>query len=386
MIALCYTNNPTGLTMAKQKKAIKKPAKKRTSKPRQAKHPASKKGGKGQQKASQATPRPRGRPKRTLAPPLISRPQHGPPITEAELAKLRASLPVEDIEAHMDFYPRRGLSIDRTAQITEAYRHGQDLGPIDVFVCRDAVLVKYRFILADGFHRVHIWQQLHDDPKTRPEIPVRYHIGDEYDAYMYAVEKSVTPGVLLDRNERVAVAEKMIRDDVWGVWSGREIARACGMSHQTVAALKKRIKTGVLKMPPVIPVVIPSPTGGMTTTGAPVAKHIMMNPSLPKYFTDASNNPLYAPMGVFIEKATQTLHGAGAGAIKKEALEIIRDELTEFLNQELTPAINKHENPPGKPAVNKAKKTKKTKKAKKPQPPKVASHPELKNLRKLKAP
>jgi hypothetical protein len=364
--------------MAKQKNAAKKPVKKRTTKPKQAKRLASK-GGKRQKKASQASPRPRGRPKRTKAPPLIERPRHGPPITETELNTLPAKLPVEDIEAHTDFYPRRALSIDRTAQITEAYRHGQDLGPIDVFVCRDAVLVKYRFILADGFHRVHIWQQLHDDPKNRPEISVRYHIGDEYDAYMYAVEKSVTPGLLLDRNERVAVAEKMIRDDVWGVWSGRDIARACGMSHQTVAALKKRIKTGVLKMPPASPVAVPSLSGEMTITGAPVAEHIMMDPSRPKGFAETFINPLYTQMGTFIEEARQTLQGAGAGAIKIEALEIIRDGLTEFMNQELTPEINNRKKTTGKPAV---KKVKKTKKAKKPKPSKVASSPELKHLRK----
>ncbi|GAA0936846.1 ParB N-terminal domain-containing protein [Nonomuraea longicatena] len=85
----------------------------------------------------------------------------------------------------------------------------------------------------DGMHRLRA-ARLRGDEK----IAARFYDGDEQDAFVLAVRLNAAHGLPLTQSDRSAAAARIIRSHPQ--WSDRLIASASGLSHRTVAAIRRR--------------------------------------------------------------------------------------------------------------------------------------------------
>uniref|UniRef100_UPI00384B6F5B streptomycin biosynthesis protein n=1 Tax=Spongiactinospora rosea TaxID=2248750 RepID=UPI00384B6F5B len=70
------------------------------------------------------------------------------------------------------------------------------------------------------------------------EIDVKFHDGDEAEAFVVAVRANTTHGLPLTLTDRTAAATKIL--ELFPAWSDRAIARAAGLSAGTVGAIRRR--------------------------------------------------------------------------------------------------------------------------------------------------
>lgn len=89
----------------------------------------------------------------------------------------------------------------------------------------------------DGAHRLAVATQRHQDT-----IDVRFFDGTVEEAFLIAVAANVTHGLKLTPQDRKAAAARIL--DMYPRWSDRAIAATAGLSHHTVADIRRSCPTG----------------------------------------------------------------------------------------------------------------------------------------------
>jgi Homeodomain-like domain len=89
----------------------------------------------------------------------------------------------------------------------------------------------------DGAHRSAVAVQRHQDT-----IDVRFFDGTVAEAFLIAVAANVTHGRTLTPQDRKAAAARIL--DMYPMWSDRAIAATAGLSHHTVADIRRSCPTG----------------------------------------------------------------------------------------------------------------------------------------------
>ena len=90
--------------------------------------------------------------------------------------------------------------------------------------------------LADGFHRYMACKKL-----GRKKIKAEVREGLLRDAKLYSFEANVSHGLRLTSAEKRNAVFEMLKDEEWGHWSNREIARRCGVHHQLVGRCRAEL-------------------------------------------------------------------------------------------------------------------------------------------------
>ena len=126
--------------------------------------------------------------------------------------------------------PRCAINEDTVADYAEAMRDGASFPAVVVFNDGAALW------LADGFHRFHATRAA-----GMPTILVEEHPGTRRDAILYGFGANVRHGLRETRADKRRKVEAMLRDDEWVMWSDREIARRCGVHHETVGSVRAEL-------------------------------------------------------------------------------------------------------------------------------------------------
>jgi hypothetical protein len=118
------------------------------------------------------------------------------------------------------------------AEYAEAMRDGAKFPPIDVFSNEDGI-----FHLANGFHRLDAHRSVHPEVQ---EIECNVHPGNRDDAVLFACGANARHGLRRRRSDKLKAVMTLTRSETWSVWSDREIARQCGVSHPFVASVRSK--------------------------------------------------------------------------------------------------------------------------------------------------
>jgi hypothetical protein len=89
----------------------------------------------------------------------------------------------------------------------------------------------------DGAHRLAVATQRHQDT-----IDVRFFDGTLEEAFLIAVAANIKHGLALTPEDRKAAAARIL--DMYPRWSDRAIAATAGVSHHTVAVIRRSCPTG----------------------------------------------------------------------------------------------------------------------------------------------
>lgn len=124
--------------------------------------------------------------------------------------------------------PRAGLNTDTVQDYVDAMSQGDKFPNVTVFY--DGT----DYWLADGFHRVEAAQR-----SGAMSINADVRQGTQRDAILFSVGANATHGLTRSREDKRRAVLTMLNDDEWFAWSDHEIARRCGVSHPTVASIRK---------------------------------------------------------------------------------------------------------------------------------------------------
>ncbi len=122
--------------------------------------------------------------------------------------------------------PRAGLDERLVARLVRAMKRGDEFPAVHVFFDGE------HHWMADGFHRVKARQE-----SGHADIEAVVEPGTVRDAFLHAL--STTGARNLTLGERRVCALRMLRDKEWSRWGDSTIGRHCGISHPTVARLRK---------------------------------------------------------------------------------------------------------------------------------------------------
>jgi hypothetical protein len=109
----------------------------------------------------------------------------------------------------------------------EAMQEGAKFPPIDVFWDKAVHWV------ADGFHRVRAAIK-----NGFVDIDAEIHMGTVRDCVLYSVGTNSAHGLPRTPEDKKRAVLTLVNDKEWGLWSDREIARRCNVSHTFVAKYK----------------------------------------------------------------------------------------------------------------------------------------------------
>lgn len=137
---------------------------------------------------------------------------------------------VADIRIDGGTQPRAAINEDAVRDYAERLQHGVEFPPVVVFHDgRD-------HWLADGFHRWHAHQA-----SGMGDIRAEIRNGTRRDAVLYAVGSNAAHGLRRTNADKRCAVTILLRDSEWSEWSDAEIARRCGVSHPTVASVRREL-------------------------------------------------------------------------------------------------------------------------------------------------
>lgn len=143
-------------------------------------------------------------------------------------------LAIDDIEATEKTQTRAALNKAVVREYAELIKEGTVLPPIVCF----AEKASERFVLADGFHRLH---GAVDAGKKEIEVTVKP--GKVRDAIIYGLNANAHHGIRrTDADKRTAVTW-VLKDAELSQQSYRKIAEQCGVSHTFVRLIKQELVT-----------------------------------------------------------------------------------------------------------------------------------------------
>lgn len=143
------------------------------------------------------------------------------------MLKLKVSQIRTDGGTQMRVGPRNQ---DAVREYADVLKEGGHLPPVTVFFDgRD-------YWLADGFHRhsAHLFLSL-------PDIEADVREGSKRDAILHAVGANASHGLRRTNADKRRAVEALLKDEEWGQWSNREIARRCSVDEGTVRNLRQAI-------------------------------------------------------------------------------------------------------------------------------------------------
>jgi ParB-like chromosome segregation protein Spo0J len=138
------------------------------------------------------------------------------------------SIALDDIRIDEGVQARVQIVAEVVDEYAAAMQEGDEFPPLAVFQESDT------FILADGFTR-------HAAAKRAgwTDINCVVRAGGMRDAMLFAAGANATHGRPRSIADKHRAVLKLLNDDEWRMWSDREIARRCHVSHQLVAELRE---------------------------------------------------------------------------------------------------------------------------------------------------
>jgi len=129
---------------------------------------------------------------------------------------------------------RAQLDSGTVAEYAEAMREYDGWGkfpPVTLFHDGDA------HYPGDGFHRIAAFKQ----EFQVGNVPADVQPGTRRDAVLFAAGANADHGLRRTNADKRRAVEALLRDDAWGHWSDREIARRCNVPHPFVAKLRAEL-------------------------------------------------------------------------------------------------------------------------------------------------
>lgn len=145
---------------------------------------------------------------------------------------VRKCLKLGEIRLEVDLQSR--VNIDRAVvdEYREALLAGEKLPAVNVVF--DGVY----YYLTDGFHRFHATKAA-----GLGEIDVDCLKGSLRDAKLASVGANSKHGLRRTNDDKRRAVMMLLDDEEWAVWSAREIAKACCVSHDFVARIKSQLSS-----------------------------------------------------------------------------------------------------------------------------------------------
>ncbi|MCC5644821.1 hypothetical protein LC607_18120 [Nostoc sp. CHAB 5824] len=122
---------------------------------------------------------------------------------------------------------RAGINQQVIDEYAAAWRDGAKFPPIIAFYDGE------NYWLADGFHRCISAKQA-----NVAEIEADIRQGTRRDAVLYSVGANSNHGLRRTNDDKRRAVSTLLSDEEWGEWSDREIARRCGVHHDTVGRIR----------------------------------------------------------------------------------------------------------------------------------------------------
>ncbi len=98
--------------------------------------------------------------------------------------------------------------------------------------------------LADGFHRVAAARKI-----ERETIEAEVLDGGERDAILHGIGSNASHGLRRTQADKRRAVERLLRDDEWGKWSNRQIAKFAKVDHKTVGKIRRELLGGEFPTP-----------------------------------------------------------------------------------------------------------------------------------------
>lgn len=151
---------------------------------------------------------------------------HNPLADEGQPQLLSLSL----VKLDPEIQPRQKLNQEVITEYSEAMRRGGQFPPIIAY------FDDTEYWLADGFHRIQAWKTT-----GKSKVLVEVRPGSRREAMLFAVGANLNYGFQRTNADRHRAVERLLNDEKWSRWSNREIARRCGVHHQLVGNLRKKL-------------------------------------------------------------------------------------------------------------------------------------------------
>ncbi len=142
------------------------------------------------------------------------------------------ALPLDRIRTDGGTQPRDHIDELVVARYVEDLEAGAEFPPIVAFF--DGT----DYWLADGFHR---WRAHRAAEPKRETILADIRQGTQRDAVLFSVGANATHGYARTNADKRRAALKLLHDSEWGMWSDREIARLCAVTHPFVSRIRAEI-------------------------------------------------------------------------------------------------------------------------------------------------
>ena len=126
--------------------------------------------------------------------------------------------------------PRAALDEETICDYAEAMQAGARFPPVIAYY--DGT----DYWVADGYHRLNAAMRA-----GQTEIDVDVIAGTQRDAVLYSVGANAIHGLRRTNADKRRSVERLLRDESWGNWADREIARRCNVSDKTVAAVRANL-------------------------------------------------------------------------------------------------------------------------------------------------
>lgn len=229
------------------------------------------------------------------------------------------SAPLETLRIDGGTQPRAELNEAAIADYAEAIRSGVDLPPVVAFF--DGV----EFWLADGFHRYHAHRAA-----DMAEITIEIHEGTRRDAVLYSVGTNDAHGLRRTNEDKRRAIQTLLDDAEWVTWSDNAIAKACAVSHHTVASTRTSILANA-KIEPVRTVERNGTTYEQNTSNIGKVKAAALSPA--PNLTPAAGAPVDSDMPAILQGydfSKDVSSDADMLAAERQENEILHAQLAAF--------------------------------------------------------
>lgn len=145
---------------------------------------------------------------------------------------MSVTINIADIRVNGGTQSRAAIDRGVVSDYADAIRDGAVFPPITVFFDGSS------YWLGDGFHRYEAYSaaQVYD-------VPADIRQGTQRDAILFSVGANASHGLRRTNDDKRRAVLTLLNDPEWSTWSAREIARACGVSHDYAARMKREVSS-----------------------------------------------------------------------------------------------------------------------------------------------
>ncbi len=149
-------------------------------------------------------------------------------VQKARIESLKIQIAVIKLDGGTQ--SRAGINQQVIDEYAVAWRDGAKFPPIIAFYDGE------NYWLADGFHRC-----ISANLANVAEIDADIRQGTRRDAVLYSVGANSNHGLRRTNDDKRRAITTLLSDKEWGGWSDREIARRCGVHHDTVGRVRAEV-------------------------------------------------------------------------------------------------------------------------------------------------